>query len=821
MNPIYRFGLTLDIDGEEREEIPVFPNYKDDLGLDYDVETQQRFYRAKLSGKITFIRDDFRLINDADFETKFIMRIYVSDAPGQWRELHKSSFMKTDCIINEDDETITVQPNVSDEYNDVLAGLEKEFDLVKLAPEIKRLTLAKRPLIQVYVPGDSVVSCFLSGINWEQDANVETDKSVLVNKYHFALNSRLREIVITGDSTPDVSGIYTGRLRENYYNSAGLYVKGEIIQIAGRDSAVFSIYNQENKLLYQSQARRDTDPEGQTIKFFPKNGSVGNPVGVGKGYDVYARYICDVEKIDDLNTYPIPSEDIVDNNRNYRRVIGYGITDIMRISSRFSSAPTEWGLAGNGKYFLPPASIYDATFYPVARSTWGSTSIWFNFYAFDYIIEAKARKNYVLRDTFTLASCIKVLLREIAPGITHEATPEYSSFLYGPGLENEAGGFRGELLISQKSNIINGEYQTPAQKAPITLRQILNALRDMYKCYWFIEDGKFRIEQVEYFRNGGSYSYNPVISYDLTRLESLHNGKKWGFATSEYNFDKVDMAERYQFQWQDDATDVFQGWPIEVKSRYVEAGKIEEINISNFSSDIDLMLLNPTAFSKDGFALFAAQPGDALANPDTVLSGGSSGTNGFTSPLYDIRPEYRGYSGIIIAKGSQDGTGSVVFYDDAGQQIEWRTPLFIARGDLRIPIDIPPAAAKMGYATPETITMKTYKLEVTDLPELPFLKTTINGTDYELQNGWLAMSYLQPTYWVYDMPANRLRINDTPVFARSIERKKKQTIKFPADTLIDPMLLVKTYLGDGQIEKINVNLCSCTAKATLKYDTTK
>ena len=41
----------------------VHPIYKDDLAKEYELETNQRFYRAKLSGKITFVRDDYDYIN--------------------------------------------------------------------------------------------------------------------------------------------------------------------------------------------------------------------------------------------------------------------------------------------------------------------------------------------------------------------------------------------------------------------------------------------------------------------------------------------------------------------------------------------------------------------------------------------------------------------------------------------------------------------------------------------------------------------------------------------------------------------------------------
>ena len=101
----------------------------------------------------------------------------------------------------------------------------------------------------------------------------------------------------------------------------------------------------------------------------------------------------------------------------------------------------------------------------------------------------------------------------------------------------------------------------------------------------------------------------------------------------------------------------------------------EEINISNFTTDIDFMLLNPSAISQDGFALFAA-----------------------------VTPQ-------------------------GGGQLE-----------------------------------------------LPFTRQTVDGVEYYIQNGYLAYINLQPTYWVYDMPARLFKINDTQYQAASIERKKKQTL---------------------------------------------
>lgn len=732
MTPKYRFFLQI---GEDGTKQTVRPNYKDDLTLDYELETNQRFYRAKLSGKINFVRTDYDIINDAPFDSEFFLYIEKSDDWGQtYNQYYKAKFMKTDCTFNDDDKLVTVQPETTDQYDDVLAGLEKEYNLITLAPTIQRITINKRPLIQIYVPGDSIVSCFLGGTNWEQDANATTDQNALIQTYHFALCNILKEIQITSHGSPAViSGLYTGRmatgasannfegklyseLNVNYY----IYISQQRIDGLPFGAVIVEIRKRSDDTAMFRYSKPTTSPF-DTLEFdltaVEGSGATGTMHADMKSYNIYARYLCDVEKIDDLNTYPLPADDIVDNNRNYRRAIGYAI-DVAFISNNFSDTPTEWGLADNGKYFAPPYSIYGQTFYPIARSTWRYASLWFGFYLMDWILEEKARKAYTLRDAFTLSSCINVLLKEFAPGITHEATPEYSQFLYNKN--NPISGRSFKLLISQKSNIINGEYKTPAQKAPITLQQIMTMLRDIYKCYWYIEDGKFKIEQVSWFRNGGSYGYNPIIDYDLTQLENVRNGKKLAFATSEYSFDKVEMPERYQFEWMDDVTTPFEGLPIEITSKYVTAGKIEDINISNFTSDIDLMLLNPGAISSDGFALFAA----------VTPSGG---------------------------------------------------------GQL----------------------------------ELPFTRQTVDGVEYFLQNGYLAFINIQPTYWVYDMPARNFKINNSPYYAMGgLERKKKQTLNFPAGTTDpNPMLLVKTYIGNGQVDKFSVNLCSRNIKATLKYDT--
>lgn len=817
------------------------PTYKDDLAKDYELETNQRFYRIKLSGKISFIRDDYEYIKAQPFETQFQFLIRKSNDGGlTWGQNYfKGQFFKTDCEFDDDNKKCTVQPDPLDDYTDVLAGLEKEYNLISITPQIERLLVRKRPLIQIYIPGDSVVSCFLGGSSWEQDVNATTDRNALINTYHFALCNLLKEINVTGSSTPNVNGLYVGRMSVTGNNvftgtlrpdvTNGYYIRAsQQYQPPFWGVITYEIVrSSDNVVLFRYQNVSPGNQPFDNVEFdftaVSGSGSSGTPHAEMATYNIYARYLLDVTTIQGLNTYELPSDDIVDYNRNYRRAIGYAI-DVGFISNNHTTEPTEWGIRDDGTYFLPPSSIFGQTYYPIARSTWRYASIWFGYYMLDDMLEEKGRKTYTLRDAYPVGSCIQSLLNQFAPGITHKETAEYSQFLYSgnnPIAYNQ--NFR--LFVTQKSNILVGDYQQPAQKAPTTLQQFTNMLRDCFRCFWYIEDGKFKIEHISWFRNGGSYSNNQVVGTDLTQLENIRNGKKWGFSTSKYSFDKVDMPERFQFKWMDDVTTGFEGLPIQVISKYVTPGKIEEINVSNFTSDADMMMLNPGSMSNDGFALFAAVVANALSNDDSGLYpgfGGTSGTDGLTTPTYGVRPECTGRAGVLTFvpySNSGTATGRIVFYNSAGVVISTQGNFTADGMTKQIAVTIPTTATALGLTVTGSVGASVYRLAVPSQYELPFIKMAVNGNDFYLQNGYLAFVSLQPSYWTYDLPARQVEINGSTYYANGIERKKKQTLSFPVYDDPNPLELVKTYIGNGEIDKMSINLCSRSAKTTLKYDT--
>jgi hypothetical protein len=88
------------------------------------------------------------------------------------------------------------------------------------------------------------------------------------------------------------------------------------------------------------------------------------------------------------------------------------------------------------------------------------------------------------------------------------------------------------------------------------------------------------------------------------------------------------------------------------------------------------------------------------------------------------------------------------------------------------------------------------------------------------QNGLCAMSYLQPNFLTYQMPASSILVNGVLTTAKGLAKRKSQDVVFPAGVVdVDTNKLVKTVVGIGEIGKISLNLSSRIIKATLRHDT--
>lgn len=701
MNPIYRFTLSAN-GGAERAAFPV---YGEGVEKVFKRQSGEEFYRATLSGELTFTSTDYAFIVRQDFDTQFDVKIYISyDAGAEWSEYWHGQFWKTDCKFDVDGRTVIVEPNVVDQYTDVLAGMAKEFNLIDLAPEITPVVIRKRPCLQICQSNVGSVGFAMpgNGLYWESECEPSTSQEL--TNAHFDILATWFPVKLTWGTGSEEYLYGNEVVNENVNINYGKYT----LQITSGASGYAKTLTRNSDGAQWSEI----DSPSYGIGFLQPVEGTGAEDTVAyttlNDATIWGRVITDVPTAWSL------ADDIVYNNRNYRYCEPASPNqNLIRLSGNVTTTPTKYGIKQPGVYYDVPDST--RAWIPVARNTWGDYSIWIDpTELLDLNLDATLSVDTVLEDAYSLGSVISRLLGVVAPDLTHEETAEYSEFLYGN--LNPITSISQRLFITPKSNIITANYDNPAQKANITLQRVMDMLRDCFRCFWFVDDqNRFRIEHVDYFRRGGTYDGLPVVGRDLT-VESLYkNGKKWAFGTSVYQFEKPEMAARYQFGWMDDVTEPFEGNPIDIVSKYVNPDNIEEINVTQFTSDIDCVLLSPNDMSKDGFMLLGA----AVEN-------------------------------------------------------------------------------------------NSYKVALANID--------FNGGTYLLQNGYLAFCYLQ-RYYAYDMPAKYYKIGAESFTALGIKKLKSQTLNFPV--LYDPDIiqLIKTNLGEGQIEKMFVNLSSRNANTTLKYDT--
>lgn len=391
----------------------------------------------------------------------------------------------------------------------------------------------------------------------------------------------------------------------------------------------FRPYLNDTNFMLKPTATSDFGIGGYAMVFVSQDVPYKNPEPTGFNigdkileHSLWGRLLCDVA-VDSQGTvtYDLPYDDFATERANFNKCIGLNFNsnnnmDLVHFtqSDITQDEPTPFGVNDSGKYFVAPriygSIAYELYPYPLARSSWGNTSLWVGFEENEDLslpalenFRKKFYKPIYHKDCMEIGSVIKALLENIDSTIKFDSTSEYSEFLYG-SVNNSVGKSGQRIYITQKSNVLNGEYDQAAQKGEITFGQVMNMLKNCFRCYWYIDsERRFRIEHVRYFMNGLSYSA-PEIQYNLNNKYDKFTKKPVLYMQDEISYLKSELKSRYEFSWSDNTTEMMGGgFYADVKSNYIEKGNTESINVELFAPDIDFMMFAPERFSQDGFAL--------------------------------------------------------------------------------------------------------------------------------------------------------------------------------------------------------------------------
>lgn len=588
--------------------VEVFPHYKT-LQKKYSLENNQMFFRSTLEGDIKLYGNDYFLIKNSSLSAEFTL-IVQKKVGSEWVNYYEGTFSKTDCTINIDKREVKIKLSAKDEYTTILNNYSNEYNLADLSPKLTSVKITKRPILQVYTYEDSIINNFLpSGETWEQEVDLGdmTMADILYNQ-HFSTLAVLVEIRIDNGSVYD--GIYTGDNKTLHsLNNTDYYIAGTSVITDKGTTFNYKLYKvsdtQMSNPLYTT-GETSTSSKYGLVQFKNPNNSNDYFTANITTHFVFMRLITGASS---MFTGEVTDGKLDEGSFGY--IDGYSYAYVvtgcaaMLLAAADSQEPTKYGKSENGLYYQPPTSTYNH-FYPFSRSTWDYTSKWLRLdEKFTSYYDMNAQVFSELKDCIHIVDAISCLLKEVSPSLVHEATPEYSSFFYGQ--KNPVYGDVLNLFITQKSNVLKFTYDEPAKKIPVTFESIMNMIKKCFNCYWYIEDGKFKIEHKSYFLNGRTYSDEYNVGLDLTSMYDNRNGKLLTHGQNTISYDKGKLSSRYEFSYMDDVSIEFEGAAVKLTAAYLQQDKTESITVDSFNADIDMMLSNPDGTSKDGFALLAAE----------------------------------------------------------------------------------------------------------------------------------------------------------------------------------------------------------------------
>lgn len=581
----------------------VNPVWSDEVVISISRAESYRALREQLEGSIAFVREDYDLIDAQDFDQRFWLIIQVNDGSGYYERM-RGYFYKTYLKQYADPrgERFELLKIVTDDlYERVMNALSNEYNLPDIGVETTDLKYVLQPVLQVYTPGSSFIANINGGNSWEQPVTqVVTDLSELTSNYKFFEGKAVYYVAGAGQLSPDVSGQYE-------YNSGANRYEHESANYSFRfdgGSNTWNIHEDSGGGVVFSGTT------GQTDEFTSIYTNVDGSCQLAGGRN-YFRMLCNSATLGGTPTQDVPTSDIVVQS-NYDKVLPIAYQNIFG-SDANTVLPTQYGRFDADAeqfpnyYFDFPVSGVTEFYFPVGRSNWQYFSLWCYFDATLQGYQEEGSEERIVKDAYKFADVLNAVVSEIDSDLSHEDAAVFSDFLYGGS--NLIRTNQSVPFLVPKTNITVGDYDIPAKKVPVTLRDLLDFAKACWRADFHIDsEGRFVIEHVSYYAAGKTYSGTNTL-FDLDSLVETKNRLSWQHGQRIYEYNLDNMPERIEKAYQEQASPVFDGLPIEVLSVYVNPGTNESYTLSRFFADIDFALASEV--SKDG-----------MFYCETVLDGG-------------------------------------------------------------------------------------------------------------------------------------------------------------------------------------------------------
>ena len=552
-----------------------YPHYKT-FTITENLDDEKQIFRKSISDKINFMNEDFNRLKSMGIDDKFFFEVEKNN-----KTILKAEIIKSNIVFDYNYNVAEVSLNVTDEYSDFDENAKEEFQLTQLGLKTDIINTPVNCVLQTYIKGADVMESYQDGISTEVGVDFDTNIDADLTPIGFKVALHYYEMEVKRTS----HGIRLGK-----------FFKGTQDRMGDGQGNIFRAYDYYEGRChysignYKTRERVPVNLRGQLIGLYDEN-NFGLEANISIGF--YAeKIICQrlltvAERIGTMKISPWG---------NFKFAVKDFKSNVI-YCTQISYEDEGIGQDENGNYLLPYPGGY-----PITQSNWSYSSLWYIVDDTVQIYINAFRGSIAITDFYNLGDVITTLCKKI--GIKHEKTAEYSQFLYG---DNPVETF--DMYITPKSNVIKAFKTQAAIKSNISLSNILEMLRNVLRAYYYIEDGKLKIEHILFFLNGKSYNTRYDVQLNLSSVKDIFNKKTLNFLQNKVSYNKVDIARKYTMTWMDDTTELFGGQNAIITSNFVEKDSEKTINISNFMTDISYIVSQPESISSDGFVLAATEKG--------------------------------------------------------------------------------------------------------------------------------------------------------------------------------------------------------------------
>ena len=869
------------------------PTYGDDLAVNIEMEGDEWYRKRKLEGKLTFLREDYGWIMGCAFDGTFKLTVQSSnDGGATWQPYLESTFSRANLEIDEDNQNVVLNGlNEGGEYNAIENGKDEDYDLMKIIPDAdaKEVQGEVHPALAMVdynttniehsdIFCDAAFSA--AGYDSKHPESGYDEYELVDTDNNWALVQIACECrIVMSDTFSVANGLYAGLM--DYHTIHVRYPSGEYIDA----TSVFGWMNNNNgcrigvdvdyptpggftfvrfRVYDQLDATEPIITFRQPMYRFDYSPSSIELESGGNKMTAYFHYIRATLLTQDGGN----ADNVLDTGDYYKRMsafnnIGYGLR--IEITTNTVEQPNGHRLVpGTGEqgtvpqYFAPPDETEH--WIPLCEYEWQFASMWYTIEpsVANGLLDPTKVGSFRWTRCWTLGTCLDRLLRKITNNkVTFDQSVAGSEFLYST-VNPLTQGEPFEYLFTQKSNVmrpsLGGEG---ASRCPVRLEWFLEFLRNALNCYWWLDERNggtyaFRLEHVEWFRRGGSYTGHlgddPQI-FDLTKIKTRRNFVRNGDAAKrlddqlhKYSYEMNGMTEKYLFSWQGDGgSDAFKGNPMFFKAGWVEKGTSESKEVDNIFADLGWLMLNAgsdTASSKNFEGIFVFSGYKAY---DTIQWDENK------PPLaqYLNNPLFANLSAWVTIE--QGYTVNVEKYNTLTEEVEiidtyygTGEPQLIQMVFIRGQLNIVPRidfGERYDYQIIHRIHLD-MPCNIFNVPNV--LNRLSDPTDPSyLQNGPLAWPWMQCEFLHYDIPAqlwgykyddlDDLDNHNAWEADGTVKLRKKQEVPLlPLPTKSDEDNLDKGVIGGlkdsqgqlqtGIVKSASINLETRNATLTLMYD---